>query len=154
MISVTGMTRHQAMRLLFLDFDGVLHPSEFDLAQPHFCWLPELERLLEAHADVRIVVHSTWRYDHIDSELSELLGSLAPRYAGSAPRGPRQQAIEAVLQANKGRISSYLVLDDASHDFEEGALNVVLLNGRVGISDIDAQTAVAAWLASSAISST
>lgn len=135
------------MRLIFLDFDGVLHPAEADPALPHFCWLPELERLLSAHTDVRIVVHSTWRYDHHDAELRALLGGLSERFVGSAPRGPRQQAIESVLQSNKGKVSNYLVLDDAPNEFEKGTLNVVLLDGRAGISDLDAQAAVAEWLA-------
>jgi hypothetical protein len=137
------------MRLLFLDFDGVLHPADADPALAHFCWLPELERLLSSHTDVRIVVHSTWRYDHHDSELRALLAGLGARFVGSAPRGPRQQAIESVLQSNKGKVSNYLVLDDASNEFEEGTLNVVLLDGRAGISDLDAQAVVAEWLASS-----
>lgn len=137
------------MRLLFLDFDGVLHPSEADPALPHFCWLPELEQLLSLHTDVRIVVHSTWRYDHHDAELRELLAGLGERFVGSAQRGPRQQAIESVLQANKEEVSSYLVLDDAAREFEHGTLNVVLLDGRTGISDVNAQAAVAEWLASS-----
>lgn len=136
------------MRLLFLDFDGVLHPAQVDPAQPHFCWLPELERLLGEHLDVMVVVHSTWRYDHHDSELRTLLGGLGTRFVGSAPRGPRQQAIESVLQANKGKVSSYLVLDDAPGEFEDGALNVVFLDGSVGLSDLYAQAAVATWLSS------
>lgn len=134
------------MRLLFLDFDGVLHPSEADPALPHFCWLPELERLLAPYPDVQIVVHSTWRYDHHDAELRALLGSLGPRFVGSAPRGPREQAIESVLQANRSRVTSYLVLDDAPKEFAEGALNVLFLDGRVGISDLDSQAALVQWL--------
>lgn len=102
--------------------------------------------MLVTHPDVRIVVHSTWRYDHHDVELKALLGPLGARYVGSAPRGPRQQVIESVLQANRGRVKDYLVLDDAPGEFEVGALNAVFLDGRVGLSEVVAQAAVAAWL--------
>lgn len=64
------------MRILFLDFDGVLHPGDPEFDGEKFCWLPVLERLLIAHVDVRIVVHSSWRYDHTDAELKQLLGRL------------------------------------------------------------------------------
>lgn len=142
------MTNSQKLRLLFLDFDGVVHPYGTEATPSHFCWLPELERLLAPFPDVQIVVHSTWRYDHHDRELRALLGSLGERFVGSAPRGPRQQAIESVLHANRGRVSSHLVLDDAPSEFANGKLNVVVLDGQVGISDLRAQAAVAAWLAS------
>lgn len=140
------------MRILFLDFDGVLHPYTPHAEGAKFCWLPVLERLLATHKDVKIVVHSTWRYDHRDDELRELLGSLGERFVGSAPRGPREQAIQSVLQANKGRVDSHLVLDDAPEEFPDGSLNTTFLDGLFGISDARAQAALGAWLVSTAVS--
>ncbi len=141
------------MRLLFLDFDGVLHPSEQYRLIRHFIWTPKLEWLLERHPDVKVVVHSTWRYDHTDDELRALLGPLGSRFVGSAPRGPRAQAIESVLSANKGVVTSHLVLDDQAEDFEESGLSVLVLNGRDGISDPAAQLPLVEWLISTAPSS-
>ena len=60
-----------------------------------------LEALLVNAPDVKLVVHSTWRYSYTDAEMRELLGPLSGRFLGSAPRMPREQAIELVLQANK-----------------------------------------------------
>lgn len=139
-------------RILFLDFDGVLHPAsrELDPRLGHFCWLPYLERVLEPHPDVRVVVHSTWRYDHRDDELRALLGSLAPRYAGSAPRGPRDQAIGYVLQANKHQVVDYLVLDDQADSFVDSGLNVLLVDPKTGLSALRAQVALRIWLEESA----
>lgn len=138
------------MRVLFLDFDGVLHPSaEYRLIR-HFVWLPKLAWLLENHPDVVIFVHSTWRYDHTDAELRELLGSLGDRFFGTAPRGPRAQAIESVLSANKGVFTNHLVLDDQADDFAASELTVLLLDGRVGISDPCAQLSLVEWLLATA----
>lgn len=145
-----SMTREPHLRLLFLDFDGVLHPclSEQDKAVEHMCWLHVLEDHLLAHPDVRIVVHSTWRYDHTDAELRSLLQGLGSRFVGSAPRGPREQVIETVLQANKGRVKDHLVLDDDGHAFRDSPLNVLILNPLTGLSSLDAQLTLEAWLIS------
>ena len=135
------------MRLLFLDFDGVVHPQDPEsTGLQHFCWLPFLARLLEPHDDVRIVVHSTWRYDHTDNELRTLLGSLGPRFVGSAPRAPREQAIEMVLGANKGTVVSHLVLDDAGKEFSGSTVNLLLVEPHLGLSDVRVQAAISAWL--------
>lgn len=138
------------VRILFLDFDGVLHPSaEYRLIR-HLIWVPILARLLERQNDVQVVVHSTWRYDHTDSELKDLLGPLGSRFVGSAPRGPRAQAIESVLSANKGVFTHHLVLDDQADDFAASKLTVLLLDGRVGISDPCAQLSLVEWLLATA----
>lgn len=138
------------MRLIFLDFDGVLHPVEPEpLRLERFCWLPILTDLLASHADVQLVVHSTWRYEYTDAELHALLGPLGHRFAGSAPRAPRQQAIEMVLQANK-LVCDHLVLDDDAKEFAGATVNLLLLNSQFGISDGRAQAEISAWLLSTA----
>ena len=130
------------MRLIFLDFDGVLHPLDAHLPEAErFCWLPVLDSLLADHPDVHLVVHSTWRYEYTDHELRELLGPLGKRFAGSAPRAPREQAIEMVLQANR-QIQHHLALDDDAQEFSGSAVNVLLLDSMRGISDESAQTAL------------
>ncbi|WP_157538807.1 HAD domain-containing protein [Hydrogenophaga flava] len=136
------------MRLVFTDFDGVLHPLDAELPEGRrFCWLPVLESLLVGHPDVHIVVHSSWRYEYIDQELRALLGPLGPKFVGSAPRGPREQSIELVLQANR-RVRHHLVLDDDKQEFTGTAVNLLLLNPQRGISDETAQTAIKNWLQS------
>ena len=147
-----GSRRHDragpqdSTRLLFLDFDGVLHPSEASPNFPLFCWLPILERLLLPHREVVILVHSTWRYDHTNHELSELLGTLSARFAGSAPRGPREQVIGTVLQANLGQVLDYLVLDDDIKAFQGSSLNVLATDPHLGLSSEATQAALSAWL--------
>ena len=51
--------------ILFLDFDGVLHPEYSDRAVPDeiaFCHLPRFEAVLRDFPNVEIVISSTWRY--------------------------------------------------------------------------------------------
>jgi len=93
------------------------------------------------------VVHSTWRYEYTEPELRQMLGSLGRRFVGCAPRAPRQQAIEMVLQANKG-VRGHLVLDDDAREFSGSSLNVLLLDPQRGLSDETAQLAVQQWLQS------
>jgi HAD domain in Swiss Army Knife RNA repair proteins len=135
------------MRILFLDFDGVLHPSS---ATSHsdgwFCWLPTLFSLLDGHADIRVVVHSSWRYEYTDPELKKLLGPAGQWFAGSAPRLRRELAIQAVLQANKEALTSYLVIDDDEKEFAGSSLAVVFCGSSVGISDARVQESIAGWL--------
>lgn len=138
-------------RLLFLDFDGVLHPFNGE-HEPEgwFRWLPILERALQSWSDVRIVVHSSWRYEYTDTELRVLLGPLGSRFVGAAPRGAREQAIEIVLQANKGLVTAHLVLDDDSREFTEGRLNLLVCDGLEGLSEKRIQEQLCAWLESTA----
>lgn len=135
------------MRLLFLDFDGVVHPLDPEsLGLQHFCWLPVLARLLEIHDDVRIVVHSTWRYTHTGDELRALLGPLGPRFVGSAPRGPQAQAIEMVLKGDMEAVVSHLVLDDDGKEFSGSTVNLLLVEPHLGVSDVRVQAALSSWL--------
>jgi len=50
--------------ILFLDFDGVLHPEGEDHILNggiDFCFLPRLEALLREFPHVKIVISSSWR---------------------------------------------------------------------------------------------
>lgn len=139
------------MRVLFLDFDGVLCRVDPDspTALP-FDWLPVLASLLAPWPDVLIAVHSTWRYDHTSAELRELLGPLGCRFIGAVPRGQRAEAICWFLHANPA-IADSLVLDDAHAEFpDDFPQELVLCDPCSGISDPQVRAAVAAWLASSA----
>ncbi|MBN9373053.1 MULTISPECIES: HAD domain-containing protein [unclassified Hydrogenophaga] len=135
------------MRLVFLDFDGVLHPLDDSTgSRSRFCWLPHLVTLLQEAQDVGVVVHSTWRYEYSDVELRALLGELGPRFAGSAPRMPRELAIETVLQANASTVAHHLVLDDDGKEFSQGRLNLLLCDPALGVSDPRVQSQLRDWL--------
>lgn len=134
-------------RLLFVDFDGVLHPLEdVHRLEGRFRWLPILSNLLAPWPDVKVVVHSSWRYEYSDDELKVLLGPLGSRFAGSAPRVAREQAIEIVLQANKLLVTSHLVLDDDASEFTQGRLNLVICDSLEGLTQRRVLDRVLRWL--------
>jgi len=138
-------------RLMFIDFDGVLHPMD-EVHRPAgwFRWLPVLADLLAPWPDVRLVIHSSWRYEYSDTELRVLMGPLSSRVFGSVPPLPREQAIENFLQANKAKVVSHLVLDDDAREFTAGRLNLVLCDSLEGLTQRRVQDRVRHWLATTA----
>lgn len=79
------------MKLLSLDFDGVLHSATDPVllnfrpdtpawqlevalkAQGRFVWAPELARALECCEDVAVIIHSTWRRRFDDQTMKSFL---------------------------------------------------------------------------------
>ena len=141
-------------RALFLDFDGVLHPtvlSRFDeppesLATVFFGWLPALVDVLRTYPDVAIVVHSTWRYTHDVDELKLLLGALGPQVVGATPRGPRYESIEWWLQMNPSFADHRILDDDASEFPTPPPPELILCNPTTGVAASDVLAALRAWL--------
>lgn len=143
-----------SLRALFLDFDGVLHPtnigldfeSEKVIGTGLFGWLPHLASVLRPHPDVLIVVHSTWRYTHDVDELREMLGALGGRVVGSTARGPRYESITGWLQQNPA-VTSFRVLDDGASEFPQPLPpELILCDPRSGVSAPDVQAALKDWL--------
>jgi hypothetical protein len=135
------------MRVIFLDFDGVLSPADGNAAVIPFVWLPILARLLTPWPDVRLAVHSTWRYLYKSDELPELLGTLGPRFIGAVPRGPRAESVLWFLHLCPS-ITSYLVLDDSPHEFPANFPGtLVACEPLLGISAPQVQAQVEVWLA-------
>lgn len=76
--------------ILFLDFDGVLHPffpapDLPDSENAYFaCW-PRLLRILDDHPQVELVVSSSWRSISPEKWDAEVPESLKVRIAGKTP---------------------------------------------------------------------
>ena len=133
----------ESARALFLDFDGVLHPTtiradievdEIVVGTGLFGWLPALVSVLRAHPDVSLVVHSTWRYTHDIDELRGVLGLLGSRVVGATPRGPRLESILWWLHQNP-QFGSYRILDDDSREFPQPPPpELILCDPRTGVA--------------------
>ena len=123
--------------LLFLDFDGVLHPA-MSVPNVLFCHLPLLtEWLMNEGAGVDVVISSDWRLDHgFEALLGYFPEPLRPRIRGVLPReeevdpeplgelpyeAPRQCLIMAWLKLNVvGPGVPWAALDDWQEGFVRG----------------------------------
>jgi len=140
------------MRLLSLDFDGVLHRAGVSLeAHRRFEWLPILVQLLEPWPDVRLAVHSTWRYDHTLPELAELLGPLQERFIGATPPGQREDSILWYSYQLKGLVTDVRVLDDAPNEFSVLKARLIVCDPATGLSAPEVQQQLRAWLSGEAV---
>ena len=74
------------MSLLFLDFDGVLHPEHCHESK-HFCCLEVFEQAVRQAPDIELVVTSTWRLQNSLEQLRKRFSiDVAARIAGVTPR--------------------------------------------------------------------
>lgn len=134
----------QLTRMLFLDFDGVLHP----INGPAFSRLPLLEAWLRQRTDLGIVISSSWR-EHMSSQrLAELFSpDLRQRLVGATPvlstrewhRAPgrvRHTEVLAWLDQNQG-IKEWGILDDQALLFPPGLDRLVITDGRMGLAPKD-----------------
>lgn len=136
------------MRVLFLDFDGVLHavtgPSS---TTKEFVWAPILDLLISEYLDVKLVVHASAR-DHMTVEwMAARIGKLGERIIGAAPaRFQRWEAIQRFL-ASSPQVSSYRILDDMPKEFPRGLKELIVCQSNLGISDPAVQRRLKVWLA-------
>ncbi|MDB5807634.1 MAG: uncharacterized protein JWN73_4956 [Betaproteobacteria bacterium] len=135
--------------ILFLDFDGVLHPVGGVPERQRMGKLPLLEALLREPGleGVGIVISSTWRVIHTAAQLRSLFApDMRERVLGCTPqleqhRTPhrRYEDISAWLRAHPA-IREWVALDDDFHGFApEAHARTVFTNSDTGLTprDID-----------------
>ncbi|TWO63119.1 hypothetical protein FN976_28595 [Caenimonas sedimenti] len=149
------MTKDQGHFILFLDFDGVLHPAQLDPERPLFCRMGSLEHLMQRIPGLRIVVSSSWRETRSLKALRELFpASVRNRVIGRTPVQVPVELLptrlwsyvrEAECTAWMRRRShlvgvppgsdAWMALDDESWRFSPDCAHLVLTDGRVGLTD-------------------
>ncbi|CAN7379902.1 HAD domain-containing protein [Variovorax sp. LjRoot178] len=141
--------------ILFLDFDGVLHPEgEGHLPNDgtDFCFLPRLEALLREFPHVRIVISSMWRERYSLDELRTFFSpDIGARIIGTTPPPRRDNAGYAHarregeicdwLAANGSVDQPWVALDDAEWQFDRHIDRLVACGSFVGFDD-DAERAL------------
>lgn len=134
-------------RLLFLDFDGVLHPITTRPGQSlPFEWVPDLTQLLSEAPDVAIAVHSSWAERFPLDELRDFLGPLGHRLIGAVHSGPKASSILLFLRS-KPEVEDWLVIDDEASEFPSDFPGPVVICDRArGISDPSVQAQIRHWL--------
>ncbi len=120
--------------IIFLDFDGVLHPFLARSSTDAFCYLPRLESVLRDFSNVQIVIASAQREVMPLALLKEQFApDIAARIIGVTPvveirdagdvAGSRYREILAYLD---GSGAGWLSLDDDASLFPPGCTELVL----------------------------
>ena len=135
--------------ILFLDFDGVLHPEYVGQATPAdvvFCHLLRFEGVMRDHPGVDIVISSTWREQFPLTTLrARFSPDIAARIIGATPVTPdivgkytpsrREGEILAWLRQAGREHEPWLALDDAAWQFQQHRDRLVVCTGYVGFDD-------------------
>lgn len=135
-------------RLLFLDFDGVLHPTSAT-ANEQFCQLRLLTDCL-ADIDCSLVISSSWRHHHALPDLIERFPpSMRRRFVGATGgpcfgRWPRHQEILAFVgMAAVG--ADWRALDDSINEFPAECPQLVACDPNRGF-DVPQMQILKRWL--------
>jgi len=133
--------------ILFLDFDGVLHPQYEGQPVPAdvaFCHLARFESVMRDFPEVEIVISSTWREEFSIERLRAWFSSdIALRITGTtestviltSPRMVKQREWETVawLTTQSRGNEPWIALDDALWQFGQYSDHVVACKSYVGL---------------------
>jgi hypothetical protein len=134
--------------ILFLDFDGVLHPV--DRREGCFSCLPALENALREFNDVEIVISSSWRLEFNLTQLRSIFSSDVARCVidVTPDRATKMESIEPYrrerevddwvddwLRENGREYEPWLVLDDCEWMFSPSCTRLILVNSVTGFNE-------------------
>lgn len=127
--------------ILFLDFDGVLHP--FERPNGVFSLLPDFERVMRELGDVDIVISSTWREAHTLDELRSLFSpdmqeriiDVTPVFSDPDHPYIREAEIAAWLREAGREDETWAAIDDTEWLFSPRCRNLVLVDTDVGFDE-------------------
>jgi len=134
--------------ILFIDFDGVLHPEGEDYilnGGAKFCFLPRLEALLREFPLVKIVISSSWREHLLNKTLLKpfssdirtcIVGAIPPSGFGlQPPYRNREKEILDWLQLHDAVDEPWVALDDAYWQFDHFKDHLVVCGSFTGFDD-------------------
>ena len=144
-------------KVIFLDFDGVLHPGDalsvtirasrlkFS-GELLFCWAHILDEIASQHP-CQIVIHSSWRL-HMDlRDLSARLPKgVAACVVGSTKGDGRYQSIQDYKREHG--VSSCRILDDDAAAFPQACADLILCNPDYGLHERKVQQQLLSYLSS------
>jgi len=141
--------------VIFLDFDGVIHPAEYlrfneidgELvlgSDVRFCWAGVLWDLIKDH-DCDLVIHSSWRTSFDLSQIRKMLPpELRSRVCDLTGDGSRFDSITKYVAVHQLR--KYLILDDAPEEFPLGLQALVVCHPERGIDSPEVKERVIRFL--------
>lgn len=144
--------------ILFLDFDGVLHPIPTE-DRNMLCHVPRLESVLHAFPHVQVVISSWWRASHTLDELREYFSEdirhriidVTPlqteRVPGSLFLAAAKERGEEVLQwiESNSYGGKWVALDDDHLGFPEFCMQLIRCHTEKGF-DQDAELRLVRYL--------
>ncbi|GAA4017401.1 HAD domain-containing protein [Actimicrobium antarcticum] len=157
------------MKLLYLDFNGVLHDSMVmrnrkrglylaKADRSFFEWMPILDDLLAPYPDVQIVLSTSWvRAVSFDTAKYDLSPTLQSRVIGSTFHHPgllqtafdtMPRGMQILGDVERRKPASWFAIDDDAFGWPAAHRSrLVETRGDLGLSDPAAQDAVRAMLA-------
>ncbi len=135
--------------ILFLDFDGVLHPIA-NIGRDKFMHVPRLESVLRDFPDVQVVISSMWRSDGIDACRSHFSDDIAKRIIGGTPwtdtlaYAPDSEFILGVVRHTEimmwieqnAYIGPWVALDDSWREFPDPCHQLIKCRPEIGFGGI------------------
>ena len=140
--------RKGSMKYLFLDFDGVLHPTT------HGSTLFSKAHLLEdalIKYECSIIISLSWRFhlslDEITLTLPEGIRHLIQGVTGEPYMGQyaRYHEIVGYLYDHDKHFANWRALDDSWAEFPEGCDNLITCNPNTGITKVEIEKLID-WL--------
>lgn len=144
--------------ILFLDFDGVLHPDNVRLAQygygeplvPEllepgyelFCWADTLAMIMDdedPQGRVKIALSTSW-VNHFRFVAEYLPAPLRDRVVGEMKHGNHPRGVLVARHVELKGLDRWIAIDDDCHDWlAEHLERLVRCEGKVGLSDLAVQ---------------
>lgn len=135
--------------ILFLDFDGVLHPEPSYQNDELFCRRPLFESVMRDFPKVEIVISSTWRESRTIDQLRALFSEdIGARIVGVTPQWkdlpelvsvigqyPRHVEIEGWLRQHQRVWEAWVALDDRPYWFKPFLPNLVKCESTVALDE-------------------
>ncbi len=135
--------------VIFLDFDGVLHPEPCYRKEELFCFLPRFEQVMRQFPEIDIVISSSWRETddlsalrgHFSNDIAEQLIGVTPTWRDLPElleRGcdyPREIEIRAWMRREREPWEEWIAIDDRPYWFRPFSKNLVVCNSTTGFDD-------------------
>lgn len=124
-------------KILFLDFDGVLHPSMCD-SEKTLSKAPLLAALM-TEFPCRIVISSSWRFQYTLEQIKKILPKAISNQVigmtGDAFNGAHQRynEIKFYLQVHGKSLADWKALDDSHNEFPKDCGNLIVCNQITGL---------------------